>query len=99
MRDLQRVKLRCACSRSSLHFGRSRAFEQLSVDIDLERRYESRDASHFEEMTLETGAEAEHRSLSRLWELGARRLTAEIDKLLPEDRALALSVLLADGDH
>lgn len=76
-----------------------RAFEQLSVDIDLERRYEFRDASHFEEMTLETGAEAEHRSLSRLWELGARRLTAEIDKLLPEDRALALSVLLADGDH
>ncbi|MGH8777455.1 hypothetical protein [Paraburkholderia sp.] len=73
-----------------------RTFEQLSVEIDLERRYEFRDAAYFEGMTLESGAEAEHPSLSRLWELGARRLSEEIDKLQPEDRALALSVLLAE---
>ena len=76
-----------------------RTFEQLSVDVDLERRYEFRAASHFEGMTLETGVEAEHRSLSRLWELGARRLVAEIDKLPSDDKALALSVLLAEGDR
>ena len=72
-----------------------RTFEQLSVAIDLERRYEFQATSHFEGMALETGAEAEHRSMSRLWECGARRLAEEIDKLPGEDRALALSVLLA----
>lgn len=73
-----------------------RTFEQLSVEIDLERRYEFRDATYFEGMTLESGAETEYPSLSRLWEIGARRLSDEIDKLQAEDRALALSVLLAE---
>jgi hypothetical protein len=73
-----------------------RTFEQLSVEIDLERRYEFRDAAYFEGVTLESDAETEYPSLSRLWKLGVRRLSEEINKMQPEDRALALSVLLAE---
>jgi len=76
-----------------------RSFEQLSIEIDMDRRYEFQEAAAFDDITLQAGPDAEYRSLSHLWEPGARRLILEIGKLSREDRFLALSVLLSAEAH
>lgn len=71
-----------------------RTFERISVLIDLDARYVFRGASNVDELMSEAINPEDGELYARLWRPAAERLRKEIEDLEPEEKALALSVLI-----
>lgn len=70
-----------------------RTFERLCVLLDFDRRYEFRATLPGGDIHIDARPIEELESLTQLWELGARRLAVEVDKLPVEDQGLVLAIL------
>lgn len=72
-----------------------KTFEGLSVSLDLERRYVFRSVSDLDEMMSMATNPEDGTLYVQLWRPAADHLLTQIDKIEPEARALALSILVA----
>jgi hypothetical protein len=71
-----------------------RTFECISVLIDLDARYVFRGVADMDELMSEAINPEDGALYARLWRPAAERLRKQIEDLEPEERALALSVLI-----